>query len=202
MMSRPVRLIALAATAAVTWGAMPVGAQDASHAIMTTLDLATCRKVGRDGVAGKQWRCPGLPGFPVALAEVDDRTFLSVGGPAAKMRASRQTLRAPNTLFPGGTKRATIEWRVPHSAAGVNAAKPAASYAMIVRYVTAREAERGQVIVVSKVSAVENCQVALIDAEANADAMAAARTIADSIAKTFDCTKPPSVHGAIGKGPM
>ncbi len=143
-----------------------------------------------------------MPGYPITLAEVDDRTFLSVGGPGKKMRASQQTLRAPNTLFPGGTKRATLEWRVPQAVVGVATPKRAVPYAMIVRYVTAREAERGQVLVVSKVSPVENCQVAYIDAVANADAMAVARRVADTVAKSFDCTLPPAFHGVTGKSPL
>ena len=180
----------------------PVAAQDASHGALTTLDLKACRMIVRGGVNGKTWRCPGLSGYPVTVSEVDDRMFLSVGPAAEKQRAAQQTLRAPNTLFPAGSTRATIEWRVPLAAAGLAAPKRVQPYATIVRYTTARDAARGQVIVVSKVTPTENCHVALIDAAANADALALARSIADTIARAFDCAKPPTVQGATGKSPM
>ena len=78
-------------------------------------------------------------------------------------------------------------------------AKP---YATIVRYTTARDTARGQVIIVSKVTPTETCQVALIDAVANADALAIARGIADSSAAKFDCTQPPTVQGLKGQSPL
>jgi hypothetical protein len=140
-----------------------------------------------------------MSGYPVSLSEVDDRTFLSVGPKPAQRRAARQTLRAPNTLFAGGAKRATIEWRVPQQALSKARVQP---YAMIVRYTTARDTVRGQVVVVSKVTPTETCQVALIDAVANADALALARGIADTSASTFDCSQPPAVHGLTGKSPL
>ena len=75
-------------------------------------------------------------------------------------------------------------------------------YATIVRYFTSRGNKRGQVLVVSKVTFAESCQVTLIDAEANADALAIARHIADTTARTFDCSKPPDVRGPADKSPM
>ena len=174
-------------------------AQDATHGIVTTIDLDTCR-VLRGGPNGKSWRCPGLPGYPVHVVETDDRSFLSVGQSAATQRASQQTLRVPNTLFPN-TKRATIEWRVQAAARAVpnQAAVP---YAVIARLFTARDAARGQVLIVSKVTPTEACHVALIDAEANLEALALARSIADTSARTFDCSKAPTVEGKTGKSPM
>lgn len=176
-------------------------AQDATHGALTTIELAKCKRVSQSAAEGSAWTCAGLPGYPVHLAEVDDRTFLSFGRNAEQRRASRQTLSAPNTLFPSASKRATIEWRVPAAAAGAKG-EAAAPYATIVRYTTARGAKRGQVLVVSKVTPSEACQVALIDADANADAAALARRIADTTARTFDCAKAPQVHGVTGKSPM
>ena len=172
----------------------PAIAQDATHGIFTTIDLKACNQV-RHGPEGTVWRCDGLPGYPVQLGEADDRTFLTVGKAPQSRRASTQTLRVPNTLFPV-EKRATIEWRVPQTT------PPLQPYATIVRYFTAHNAARGQVLIVSKVTPVETCQVALVDADANADALALARRIADTTARTFDCTKPPTVAGTVGKSPM
>ena len=57
-------------------------------------------------------------------------------------------------------------------------------------------------LVVSKITPGETCQMALIDAEANAEALAMARRLADETALKFDCANPPVVHGAAGKSPM
>lgn len=175
-------------------------AQDATHSALTTIELAKCKLVRQSAAEGSAWACEGLPGYPVHLAEVDDRTFLSFGRNAEQRRASRQTLGAPNTLFPSASKRATIEWRVPVATGSKGEA--VAPYATIVRYTTARGAIRGQVLVVSKVTPSDACRVALIDADANADAVALARRIADTTARTFDCAMPPQVHGLAGKSPM
>ena len=178
----------------------PASAQDATHGIVTTIELKGCQPVAQ-AAGGKSWRCAGLPGYPVLIAETDDRTFLTVGPTPEKRRASTQTLRAPNTLFPAAN-RATIEWRVTHVSQATRKPAPAIPYATIVRYFTARNAARGQVLIVSKVTPTETCQVALIDAEANADALALARRIADTNASSFDCSKPPSIVGSTGKSPM
>jgi hypothetical protein len=58
------------------------------------------------------------------------------------------------------------------------------------------------VLVVSKVSATETCHVAHIDALANSDAITLARFVADTRAKTFDCSHEPHAEGATGKSPM
>lgn len=187
---------AMNAVIMVAFGTLAVPAQDANRAVFTTLDLKTCRtqSTGNDG---KIWRCTGLTGYPVQLSETDDRTFLTVGPAPLKRRASRQTLSVPNTLFPKA-KRATIEWRVTQ----LTPTGAAIPYATIVRYFTARNDARGQVLVVSRVTPDESCHVALIDADANPEALALARHIADTTARTFDCQKRPSVEGATGKSPM
>ncbi len=191
-------LVAALASASVL-GGRTAAALDADHGVLTTIELSKCQSVRRDTAVGKAWTCPGITGYPVSLSEVDDRTFLSVGPKPEQRRAARQTLRAPNTLFAGGAIRATIEWRVAQLGPGKARVKP---YATIVRYTTARDTARGQVIIVSKVTPTETCHVALIDALANADALALARAIADTSASTFDCSKPPAVHGLNGKSPL
>jgi len=76
----------------------------------TTIDLKTCQiaKRHRDG---NGWRCRGLPGYPVAYAEGDQRAFVSFGLEAEKRQAARQTLTPFNTIFASSGRRATIEWR-------------------------------------------------------------------------------------------
>ena len=203
---RPARrvIVAQASAAATFLYALLIvatAAQDASHGVFTTIDLKAC-KVQRRDATETVWRCSGLPGFPLQLAEVDDRTFLSFGPAPEKRRASRQTLRVPNTLFPTAEKRATVEWRVALPPEISKTPPPSRPYAAIVRYFTARDDARGQVLVVSKISPTDSCQMALIDAQANPEALALARRLADDGALKFDCANPPSVHGAAGRSPM
>ena len=75
-------------------------------------------------------------------------------------------------------------------------------YAIIVRFHTAVDGRKGDVLVVSKVSTNETCHVAYIDALANHDAITLARQIADGRARTFDCTGEPTAEGATGRSPM
>src|SRR5262245_32004213 len=46
--------------------------------LYTTIDLKECKQVKRHR-DGNAWECPGLPGFPVYIAEGDLRQFVSVG---------------------------------------------------------------------------------------------------------------------------
>jgi len=166
--------------------------------LYTTVDLKDskiCKRIERHRDGGA-WRCAGLPGYPVYVAEGDLRSFVSVGPDAEKRRAATQTLRPFNSIFERGGNRATIEWRFDRRG---NRQIP---YAIIVRFHTANDGRRGDVLVVSKVSARETCHVAYIDALANADAIALARKIADGRARTFDCRREPTAEGATGRSPM
>ena len=176
-------------------GAAAAQAPDATRSIVTTIELKTCNILKRDN-DGPAWRCAGLAGYPVYIAERDDRYFFSAGLKPEKRRASQQTLRAANTFFPAAATRATVEWRVPRTS------RRAVPYATIIRYYTSSETASGQVLVVSKVAPDQTCQVALIDAVANPDAIERARQIADTVAREFDCSKPPTVEGIAGKSPM
>jgi hypothetical protein len=180
---------------AIVFNAGAVIAQDATRSVYTTIDLKTC-KVVRKSTEGAIWRCPGLPGYPVYLAEGDDRMFVSVGPNPEKRRAAEQTLTSFNSIFPSGMTRATIEWRVP----GVSGRTQ--PYATIVRYYTSNEQAKGQVLVVSKVTPTETCHAAYIDAGANADAIERARLAADTTVRSFNCSKAPVVEGARGKNPL
>jgi hypothetical protein len=163
--------------------------------LYTTVQLKTCKQVKRHRDGGA-WLCDGLGGLPVYVAEGDLRHFLSVGEEAQKRRAATQTLSAFNTIFARGSDRATIEWRFDRRG------ERQIPYAIIVRFHTAQEGRKGDVLVVSKVSATEACHVAYIDALANSDAITLARFVADNRAKAFDCRNEPHAEGATGRSPM
>ena len=163
--------------------------------LYTTVELKACKQVKRHR-DGNAWLCEGLAGLPVYVAEGDLRQFLSVGAGAPKRRAATQTLGPFNSIFENGSDRATIEWRFDRRG------EKQIPYAIIVRFHTAQEGRKGDVLVVAKVSASETCHVAYIDALANSDAIALARFVADKRAKTFDCREEPRPEGATGKSPM
>jgi hypothetical protein len=165
------------------------------RSLYTTVELKACRQVRRHRDGGA-WLCEGLAGLPVYIAEGDLRHFLSVGADAQKRRAATQTLGAFNTIFEKGSDRATVEWRFNRRG------ERQIPYAIIVRFHTSGEGRRGDVLVVSKVSATETCHVAYIDALANQDAITLARFVADNQAKSFDCRNEPHPEGATGKSPM
>ena len=163
--------------------------------LYTTLALEECRAV-KQHEHGNTYLCPGLEGWPVWLAEGDDRTFVSYGPEAEKRRAAGQTLGAFNSPFTDTARRATIEWRF------VRRDGKELPYATILRFHTNRDGRRGDVLVVTKIGAGEACRVAAIDAFANADAIALARSVADEEARTFDCSREPRIIGKRGRSPM
>jgi hypothetical protein len=163
--------------------------------LYTVIDLKACTALTPH--AGETaWLCDGLEGYPVYIAEDAQRTYLSVGPSAAQMRAAKQSLAAPNSLFDGKSPRTTVEWRFV-----IRDERPV-PYATIVRYFTASGPLRGEVLVVTRVAASEVCHVAYIDAMANADAIVQARRIADKKARAFSCASDPGVEGLTGKSPM
>jgi hypothetical protein len=175
-------------------GHSPVAANPV-RSLYTTIELKACKQVRRHRDGGA-WLCEGLAGLPVYIAEGDLRHFVSVGADAQQRRAATQTLGAFNTIFEKGSDRATVEWRFNRRG------ERQIPYAIIVRFHTSREGRRGDVLVVSKVSATETCHVAYIDALANQDAITLARFVADNQTKSFDCRNEPHPEGATGKSPM
>jgi hypothetical protein len=128
----------------------------------TTIDLRSCRTI-KTHPDGSAWRCQGLPGYPVYIAEGDLRTFISVGADAEKRRAAEQTLGPFNTIFPAGSRRTTLEWRFQRKG------DTAVPYAIILRYYTKSDAGRGEVIVLTKVGPAQTCQVAYSTGDAGAN---------------------------------
>lgn len=176
-------------------GLTAAGAVNAPKALLTAIDLKACKQVAkhRDGGA---WRCPGLPGYPVYVAEGDLRFMLAFGPTPEKRRSATQTLGAFNTLF-DGRQRPTIEWRVQRGPTGRET-----PFATIVRYHTKRDGQSGDVLVITKVDAQTSCQLAKIDATANPDAMATARAWADEEARKASCPDQPLTLGKAGNSPM
>jgi hypothetical protein len=181
----------------------------------TTIELKTCEAV-KVNPEGGAWTCKGLGGYPVYVAERDLRQFISFGPDGQSRRAATQTLTAFSSIFAPKRNRATIEWRF-RRADGRDV-----PYATIVRFYTASsatkakpapgddaasasrgDANRGEVLIVTKVTPTEACQLALIDARANPDAIILARSAADELAAIFDCkADQPRVVGATGRSPM
>lgn len=161
----------------------------------TTLALSSCEVVRRH-TDGDARRCDGLAGFPIYIAEGDQRTFVSFGPKAESMRAATQTLGPFNALHVGKSGRVTIEWRY------VRRGGKDLPYAAIARYVTSRDGAKGQVLVVTRIGADGTCHMGYIDALANPSAIALARSLADERAQAFDCKSPPATYGATGRSPM
>ena len=163
--------------------------------IFTAINLRNCRKLQSQPEI-EAHICPGLPGFPVYIAERGGRTFLATSDTPAEAKAASQSLASSNTPFARATQRATIEWRF------VIREGRKLPYATIVRYFTRNDGNRGEVLVVSRVHGAESCHVAHIDALANTDAIVLARRIADERARTFECASPPTIGGETGASPM
>ena len=185
----------LATVLATACLAVAPAAANPLKSIYTTIELKSCRKASAHP-DGNSWLCPGLEGYPVYIAEGDLRTFVSVGREPQKRRAASQTLGAFNSLFRGKSNRATLEWRF------VKRDGKVLPYATIQRYFTKNDTGAGEVLVVTKVTASEDCHVAYIDALANTDAIALARSVADQEARAFDCKGEPRRVGNIGRSPL
>lgn len=193
-MRRTVSAILLVIAASVCGGSPTTASVPQS--VYTTIELRTCRQTGRHHDGGA-WLCPGLPGYPVYVAEGDLRFFVSFGADAGKRLAASQTLGPFNTIFSADGRRSTLEWRLKGGRAG----KP---HATILRYYTDRGdgGGKGQVLVVSKVTPTESCHMAYVDARANRDAIALARSAADELALVFKCGTQPRIVGVSGISPM
>lgn len=190
----PAHLARLTFVLVVLWYGAAAAIQQV-RSLYTAIDFSACKAI-ESGRGAEARLCKGLPGYPVYVSEGQSGTYLSVGPNAATRRAARQTLKAFNTLFDKSGRRSTVEWRFV-----VREQRPV-PYATIVRYFTQDAAGAGEVLVVTRVTEREACQVAYIDALANADAIVLARKVADRVAKSGGCPSEPEVHGLAGRSPM
>jgi hypothetical protein len=210
-----VRLVSCLSLYAAVWCATSAASASEKARIksrFTTVELKSCESAKAEH--GGVWTCKGLGGYPVHVAEDDLRQFVSFGPNGKSRRAATQTLKPFNSIFAAGHSRATIEWRF-RRADGRDV-----PYATIVRFHTSRGAAvmggredgrgdggkgegRGEVLVVTKVTLTEACQIARIDARANPEAIVLARSAADELTKDFDCQRDqPRILGATGRSPM
>jgi hypothetical protein len=188
-------IVGLAGLTLARPGHEALAAAHTSKSLYTSVALDHCEVVKKHS-DGNTWRCSGLPGFPLYVAEGDRRTFVSFGDNAAETRAARQTLHAFNTPFETPSGRMTVEWRV------VRHQGRALPYAAIVRYFTTGDNIKGEVLVVTRIADGEVCHVAYIDALANKNAIVVARGLADEKARATSCAAEPTVAGQTGSSPM
>ena len=174
-----------AATLLVAASAGAAAAFDYNSAY-TDIDLDNCTVMLADDM-GVSYACPGYKGIPMFVAESDLRYTMSYGFGAPQARAASQTLPPFNAVAP------TIEWRVSNVTGGW---KP---FATIVRYLLDDDenepVKKRQVLVVTKITGKDACQIAWVDAKANADANELARKAADEKAESFDCAGEPEIVG-------
>ncbi len=185
----------LLAAAGVLTGTVAVDAVDLHKSQLTSIELKQCR-VHQRHKDGNAWICPGLEGWPVYIAEGDLRQMMAFGPKPEARKSAGQTLGAFNSIF-HGKSRPTIEWRLEQ-----DARRRLVPYATIVRYHTSRNGSRGEALVVTKVDAADSCRLAVIDARANPDAMAIARSWTIAEARKRACPDEPVVLGKVGRGPM
>lgn len=174
--------------------AEPAPAVDLNKSRLTAVEPDKCRKIRRHR-DGDAWLCPGIAGYPVYFAEGDLRQMLAFGPAPQRRRSATQTLGPFNSIFQG-RRRAMIEWRVEH-----DIRRRTVPYATIVRYFTSRDGDKGEMLVITKVDPKQSCQLAVIDARTNADAMALARAWAIAEARKRDCPEEPVVLGQPAKEP-
>ena len=72
----------------------------------------------------------------------------------------------------------------------------------LLRYFTAVDSAKGEVLVVSRITATEACHVAYIDALATPEAIVLARRVADERARSFDCRDEPRREGVVRKAAL
>lgn len=156
--------------------------------VYTKIDLAACQSLdvpSEEGTFGGSWQCSGYQGVPVYVAEGDLRMFVSFGAGADSEPAASQTLPNFNTV------NETLEWRL----------RGGVPFATVLRWFPSLDdgSKTGSVLIVTQLrTGGGTCQIARIDAQANAGANLLARQAADTMAGQFDCSHPPVIIGNPG----
>lgn len=152
----------------------------------TKIRIEACRKLSEHEL-GATWKCPGFGNVPVIVAESDLRFFVSYGENGDNEKAFRFTPIYFNHI------NETLEWRY-ESKGGKRI-----PFATILRFFLDREGKKpGQVLIVTTLGPNGVCHLAYIDARARKNANQLAREIADTKAKSFDCSQDPELLGAPG----
>jgi hypothetical protein len=150
----------------------------AAESVYVEFNLDRCDIIKRVKETGSiVQRCPGLPGFPIFIAEDDLRFFVGYGPNGQKQKVFGQTLPPFNTIHN------KIEFRVRRGGKS--------PFASILRYFTdpGDGQPKGQILVVTKIEGREACHIAYIDASKDPDPNAKARLAADTKAAGFRCER-------------
>ena len=157
--------------------------------VYTSLDLAKCKDITPADAKdyGTIWRCKGLNGIDVRVAEGDLRIYVSYGPKAETQTAAQQTVPQFNTI---GDK---LEWRVAKDG------QRGTPFATILRFPWSVDGKSGSTLVVTKLGKDDACHVAYVEAAGNPKANEQARAHADTLARGFDCKRDtPKHYGADG----
>lgn len=166
------------------------------NSIYTDLVLDRCKMVSQEEL-GVTLLCEGYRSYQVHFSEGDLRQSLFYG-------PVRQAIldEAFESFEPFNQVNTRIEWRTDPSG------RP---HATILRWIlenvgpegTPDDKSRGEVLVISRVAQPADglgCVAGYVDARSNANANELARTVADTIAPSFDCGKSQSLwHGRRGE---
>ena len=155
--------------------------------VYTSLDLAKCKDVTPADAKdyGTIWRCKGLNGIDVRVAEGDLRINVSYGPKAETQKAAQQTVPQFNNIGD------TLEWRV------VKDGRRTTPFATILRFPWSVDGKTGWTLVVTKLGKGDACHVAYVEAAGNPKANEQARAQADTLARGFDCKRDvPRHYGA------
>lgn len=168
--------------------ALGIGAAKAGpiESAYTKIRIEACRQISEHEL-GATWKCPGFENIPVIVAESDLRFFVSYGENGDNEKAFRFTPIYFNHI------NETLEWRY-ESKGGKRV-----PFATILRFFLDRQGKKpGQVLIVTTLGPNGVCHLAYIDARARKNANLLAREIADTKAKSFDCSQDPDLYGPPG----
>ena len=178
--------LAMLVTMALSLGAPLPAFAFGTQSMPTDLDFDQC-SVTQTNDFGTTWACPGYKGIPVMVAEAQSRFTVSYGLKSTEEPAAKQSLPPVNSPGP------TIEWRLSNKEGRW---KP---FATIVHFLTGEAGKpKGDVLVVTRLGAGSTCQIAYVDAVANANAEELAQQAADAHGFDFDCKKEPEFVGKFG----
>ena len=140
----------------------------------TSIAPDKCRQLTADEESGSvTFTCPGLYGTDVWVGEGDLRTFLAYGPQPTQQCVSQQTFTAFNNAGP------TLEWRIDNGEA----------FATIIRYhMDHSDGRKYNFLVVTTLRGGQACHIGYVDG-ALPKHNQKARDLADSQARTFDCSR-------------
>lgn len=172
-------------------GASPARTEEIAS-VYSSLNLAKCKDIAPDDAKdyGTIWRCKGVDGIDVRVAEGDLRIYVSYGPKAEAQIAAQQTLPQFNSIGE------TLEWRVAKDG------QRSTPFATILRFSWSADDKKGSTLVVTKLGKDDACHVAYVEAAGNPKANEQARALADRLARGFDCKRDAPKHYGVGGSPI